>query len=387
MNSTRTVLVVLGTRPEAVKMAPVIRALKQLPAMADGRLRVCVCATGQHREMLDGVLELFGVASDMNLDIMQPGQDVTDITTRVLSGMRQVLTQIRPDLVLAHGDTTSSLAVSLAAFYSRTPVGHVEAGLRTGTLEAPWPEEMNRRVTDAISTLCFAPTELARANLLSEGKDPSSISVTGNTVIDALLQVSARIDGSRALAAELRSRFAFLDPRLRVILVTGHRRESFGSGFERICAALRELAGRQDVQIVYPVHLNPNVQEPVQRILGGLPNVHLLQPLPYLQFTYLLKRCHLVITDSGGVQEEAPSLGKPVLVLRDTTERPEAVREGTVRLVGTAREVIVAETVRLLTNQSEYRRMSRAHNPYGDGHAAQRIANTCLGFLSKRSAS
>ncbi|MGH8668712.1 MAG: non-hydrolyzing UDP-N-acetylglucosamine 2-epimerase [Burkholderiales bacterium] len=381
MSDIRTVLAVLGTRPEAVKMAPVIRALGLERPAAGHALRVRVCVTAQHREMLAGVLELFGVAADFDLDIMQPNQDVTDITTRVLAGVREVVAQTRPDLVLVHGDTTTSVAASLAAFYAKVPAGHVEAGLRTGNLQAPWPEEMNRRVTDVLATLCFAPTEQARANLLREGRDAESIFVTGNTVIDALLQISARIEESPQLAAQLRARFGFIDARRRLILVTGHRRESFGAGFERICAALKEIASRDDVQIAYPVHLNPNVQEPVQRILGGLRNVHLLPPLPYLDFVYLLTRCHLVVTDSGGIQEEAPSLGKPVLVLRDTTERPEAVQEGTVKLVGTDREVIVAQTVRLLTDESAYERMSRAHNPYGDGRAAQRIADICRRYL------
>jgi UDP-N-acetylglucosamine 2-epimerase (non-hydrolysing) len=362
-------------------MAPVVLALRLAQEAADGAPQIRVCATGQHLEMLDGVLELFGVAADIQLDIMRPRQDVTDITTRVLTAMRGVLADTRPDLVLVHGDTTSSLAASLAAFYGRVPVGHVEAGLRTGNTESPWPEEMNRRITDALATLCFAPTQLAQTNLLREGKHAERIYVTGNTVIDALLQIAGRIEDNPNLAKELHDRFAFVDPARRLILVTGHRRESFGAGFERICGALRELARREDVQIVYPVHLNPNVQEPVQRVLGGLRNVHLLPPLPYLQFVYLLKRCHLVVTDSGGIQEEAPSLGKPVLVMRDTTERPEAVSEGTVKLVGTARDAIVAETLRLLTDNKEYERMSRAHNPYGDGHAGQRIARICEQFL------
>lgn len=380
MKSSRTVMVVFGTRPEAIKMAPVVEALRARTRCCES-FQLCVCVTGQHREMLDGVLDLFDVSPDLDLHVMQQRQDVTDITVRVLTGMRDALRQVRPNLVLVHGDTTTAFAASLAAFYEKRPVGHVEAGLRSGNIYAPWPEEMNRRMVDTVSTLFFAPTEQARANLLAEGVNAEAIFVTGNTVIDALLRISERIDGDAVIAANLAQQFSFLDPRRRLILVTGHRRESFGAGFERICLALREIASEDGLQLVYPVHLNPNIQEPVRRILGGLPSVHLIDPLPYLQFVYLLKRAYLVVTDSGGIQEEAPSLGKPVLVMRDRTERPEAVKEGTVKLVGTSREAIVAETLRLLADHNEYQRMSRAHNPYGDGQAASRIADICVRFL------
>ena len=380
MKSSLSIMVVFGTRPEAIKMAPVVEALRARTRCCES-LHLCVCVTGQHREMLDGVLDLFDVSPDFDLRVMQQGQDVTDITVRVLTGMRDALRQVRPDLVLVHGDTTTAFAAGVASFYEKIPVGHVEAGLRSGDIYAPWPEEMNRRMADTVSTLFFAPTEQARANLLAEGVNAEAIFVTGNTVIDALLQISKRIDSDAVIATRLAQQFSFLDSQRRLILVTGHRRESFGAGFECICLALREIANMDGLQIIFPVHLNPNVQEPVRRILGSLPNVHLIDPLPYPQFVYLLKRAYLVITDSGGIQEEAPSLGKPVLVMRDRTERPEAVKEGTVKLVGTSREVIVAETLRLLADQREYQRMSRAHNPYGDGQAASRIADICVRFL------
>jgi UDP-N-acetylglucosamine 2-epimerase len=305
---------------------------------------------------------------------MAPGQRLPDLFARILVGMNGVIESRRPDLVLVHGDTSTTLATTLAAFYARTPVGHVEAGLRTGNLQAPWPEEANRRLTAPLADLHFAPTSQSRLNLLGESIPDDRIHVTGNTVIDALVEVAARIDGNDALRAELAARFPFLDPSRRLVLVTGHRRENFGGGFEQICLALRELAGRGDVQLVYPVHLNPQVQEPVNRILGGIDNVHLIAPLDYLPFVYLMSRSHLIVTDSGGVQEEAPSLGKPVLVMRDTTERPEAIEAGTVRLVGTDHSKIVAEVTRLLDDPGEHARMSHAHNPYGDGLAASRIA-------------
>ncbi|MDB4734018.1 UDP-N-acetylglucosamine 2-epimerase (non-hydrolyzing), partial [Planctomycetota bacterium] len=328
------VLLVFGTRPEAIKMAPVHRALAQ-----DPRFRVRVCVTAQHREMLDQVLELFGIEPEYDLDLMRPGQDLSAITGSVLEGLKGVLEEAAPDYVLVHGDTTTTMAASLAAYYARVPVGHVEAGLRTGDIYSPWPEEMNRRLTGSIATLHFAPTEAARANLLREGVDDARIAVTGNTVIDALLTMveRARAGGE----GEFSERFEGIDLDRRLVLVTGHRRENFGGGFERICQALAELSRTPDVEIVYPVHLNPNVQEPVHRILGSLPNVHLIAPQEYLPFLFLMDRAHLIITDSGGIQEEAPSLGKPVLVMRDTTERPEAVEAGTVRLVGTDAKVIV----------------------------------------------
>ncbi|WP_211251221.1 non-hydrolyzing UDP-N-acetylglucosamine 2-epimerase [Deefgea rivuli] len=362
------VLVVFGTRPEAIKMAPVVAALQ-----ADARFDAKVCVTAQHRQMLDQVLALFAIKPDFDLDLMQQGQDLTDITSRVLLGMRGVFAEWQPDIVLVHGDTSTTMAASLAAFYQRIPVGHVEAGLRTGNIYSPWPEEMNRKIAGAISAVHFSPTETSQNNLLREAVPAANVHVTGNTVIDALLDVAARIKSDVVLNAELAAQFPFLDATKRLILVTGHRRENFGQGFENICAALAELAQRPDVEILYPMHLNPNVQEPVRRILSGLPNVHLIEPQDYLPFVYLMTRANLILTDSGGVQEEAPSLGKPVLVMRDTTERPEAVDAGTVKLVGTNQALIVKEATELLDNPAAYEQMSRAHNPYGDGLAAQRI--------------
>jgi UDP-N-acetylglucosamine 2-epimerase (non-hydrolysing) len=323
--------------------------------------------------MLDQVLDLFEIEPDYDLNLMRPGQDLSDITSAVLVGMRSVLRQARPHWILVHGDTTTTFAASLAGFYQKIGVGHVEAGLRTGNIYSPWPEEMNRRLTGAIASRHFAPTETARQNLLAEGVPQAQITVTGNTVIDALLQVVERLHTDPALAETQLGRYPFLDARRRLILVTGHRRESFGAGFERICRALAQLAERPDVQIVYPVHLNPNVQEPVRRILGRCENVHLVEPQDYLPFVALMDRSHLIITDSGGIQEEGPSLGKPVLVMRDTTERPEAVSAGTARLVGTDVNRIVEEAERLLDDPGAYESMARAHNPYGDGKASQRI--------------
>ncbi|MEX0729653.1 MAG: UDP-N-acetylglucosamine 2-epimerase (non-hydrolyzing) [Aquisalimonadaceae bacterium] len=371
--STMRVLTIFGTRPEAIKMAPVLKALDAAVGMVS---RLCV--TAQHRGMLDQVLSLFGIEPDHDLNVMLPGQDLTDITTLVLNGLRDVIRAERPDVVLVHGDTTTTLAASLAAYYERVPVGHVEAGLRTGNIYSPWPEEINRRVAGTIASHHFAPTESSRANLLREGVPAEHIRVTGNTVIDALLEVVQRIHTDTRLADTLRARFHFLDPDRRLILVTGHRRESFGSGFARICQALAELAGRGDVQIVYPVHLNPNVSGPVEATLGNHPRVHLIEPQDYLPFVYLMERSYLIITDSGGVQEEAPSLGKPVLVMRETTERPEAVEAGTVRLVGTDVREIVSTVHTLLDDVEAYAAMSRAHNPYGDGNAARRIAMELL---------
>ena len=364
------VLSVFGTRPEAIKMAPVVRALAGERGI-DSR----VCVTAQHREMLDKVLALFDIEPDYDLDIMKSGQDLTDITARVLIGLRDVLRDLKPDLVLVHGDTTTTLSASLAAYYERISVGHVEAGLRTGDIYAPWPEEINRKVAGALASLHFAPTERARSNLLAEGVPESTIYVTGNTIIDALMEVAKRLRSDAALAAAMKKQFPYLEAERRLILVTGHRRESFGGGFERICQALLMLASRPEVQIIYPVHLNPNVFEPVNRLLGDAKNIHLIEPQNYLPFVYLMDSAYLILTDSGGVQEEAPSLGKPVLVMRQTTERPEAVEAGTVRLVGTDVERIVASATELLEDASAYRAMSQAHNPYGDGAAAKRIAN------------
>ena len=374
----KRVMVVFGTRPEAIKMAPVVEALRKQEG-----IETLVAVTAQHRQMLDQVLELFSIVPDEDLDVMAPGQRLPDLFARILGGMTEVIERRRPDLVLVHGDTSTTLATTLAAFYARTAVGHVEAGLRTGNMQAPWPEEANRRLTAPLTELHFAPTVQSRINLLAEAIPEERIHVTGNTVIDALVAVVARIDRNEALRTELAARFPFLDPRRRLILITGHRRENFGDGFEQICLALRELAGRGDVQLVYPVHLNPQVQEPVNRILGGIGNVHLIPPLDYLPFVYLMSRSHVIVTDSGGIQEEAPSLGKPVLVMRDTTERPEAVASGTVRLVGTDHSKIVAEVTRLLDDPEAHARMSHAHNPYGDGLAAARIGKIVSEWLQR----
>lgn len=373
------ILSVFGTRPEAIKMAPVVLALEEAAGVES---RVCV--TAQHRGMLDQVLALFRLVPDYDLDIMKSNQGLTHITTAVLRELAPVLEAVRPDRVLVHGDTTTTFAAALAAFYQHIPVAHVEAGLRTGNIQAPWPEEMNRRLADQLCDLYFAPTPQSRLNLLREGACDERVVVTGNTVIDALVHVVRRLGEDDALRARLEQQFDGVLPAAggddggRLILVTGHRRENFGEGFERICLALAALARRKDVRILYPVHLNPNVRAPVGGILGGLERVHLIEPVDYLAFVYLMERAHLIITDSGGVQEEAPSLGKPVLVMRETTERPEAVAAGTVRLVGTDRDRIVAEAERLLDDEAAYLAMSRAHNPYGDGLAAGRIRDRLL---------
>lgn len=368
MMAKKKVMVVFGTRPEAIKMAPVVSALRAAPG-----IETLVTVTAQHRQMLDQVLDLFTITPDDDLDVMEPGQTLPGLFGKILAGMTRVLEQRKPDLVLVHGDTSTTLATAMAAFYAKVPVGHVEAGLRTGDMQAPWPEEANRRLTAPLASLHFAPTPRSSDNLRAEGIDASSVHVTGNTVIDALLAVVDKIGQRDGLETELAARFPFLDESRRLILVTGHRRENFGSGFEQMCGALADLADRGDVQIVYPVHLNPNVQEPVNRILADKAGIVLIEPQDYLPFVYLMSRAHLILTDSGGVQEEAPSLGKPVLVMRDTTERPEAVEAGTVRLVGTDRARIVEEASRLLDDHDAYQAMSRAHNPYGDGEAAGRI--------------
>ncbi|EPO1787904.1 non-hydrolyzing UDP-N-acetylglucosamine 2-epimerase [Cronobacter turicensis] len=363
------VLTVFGTRPEAIKMAPLVHALAQDPAF-DTR----VCVTAQHREMLDQVLHLFSIVPDYDLNIMKPGQGLTEITCRILEGLKPILTEFHPDVVLVHGDTTTTIATSLAAFYQRIPVGHVEAGLRTGDLYSPWPEEANRTLTGHLAMYHFAPTELSRQNLLRENIPEARIFVTGNTVIDALIAVRDRVMADEPLRLRLETQYPFLDGDKKMILVTGHRRESFGEGFEQICRALADIAAQnRDVQIVYPVHLNPNVTEPVNRILGHVENVVLIEPQEYLPFVWLMNHAWLILTDSGGIQEEAPSLGKPVLVMRETTERPEAVEAGTVRLVGTDTQRIVTEVTRLLHDEAAYQAMSHAHNPYGDGQACERI--------------
>ncbi|SNT76937.1 UDP-N-acetylglucosamine 2-epimerase (non-hydrolysing) [Paracoccus seriniphilus] len=361
-------------------MAPVVTGLA-----SDERFESQVCITAQHREMLDQVTSLFGIRPEYDLDVMKPGQDLTGVTSDILLGLRDVLAEARPDMVLVHGDTATTLSATLAAYYARIPIGHVEAGLRTGDLYSPWPEEGNRRVTGALADLHFAPTETSRASLRRENTPDDQIIVTGNTVIDALLQVVERIRNDAALSAELAERFSFIEPGRRVVLVTGHRRESFGGGFERICQALRQIADRfPDVDLVYPMHMNPNVREPVQRILGGADNIHLIEPLDYLPFVWLMSRSDIIVTDSGGIQEEAPSLGKPVLVMRDTTERPEAVDAGTVRLVGTDTDLIVQQVSLLLSDQSAYDQMSFAHNPYGDGKAVARILDALAQFKDKK---
>ncbi|CAB3687305.1 non-hydrolyzing UDP-N-acetylglucosamine 2-epimerase [Achromobacter piechaudii] len=370
------VLTVFGTRPEAIKMAPVVKALAVDPAF-DAK----VCVTAQHREMLDQVLELFDITPDFDLNLMAPGQDLSDITSKVLVGMREVYRQWMPDIVLVHGDTTTTLATSLSAYYAKVKVGHVEAGLRTGNKYSPWPEEMNRRLTGAVADVHFAPTAGSQANLLREGVAQNLIHVSGNTVIDALLDVVERVRAEGPLKREFEEQFSFVDPLKRLLLVTGHRRENFGASFENICLALRDIAARGDVEIVYPVHPNPNVQEPVRRILGDVENVHLISPLDYLPFVYLMDRSAFLITDSGGIQEEAPSLGKPVLVMRDTTERPEAVDAGTVKLVGTDRVAIYEAANLLLDDQEAHEVMARAHNPYGDGQAATRIRDILKSML------
>ena len=355
-------------------MAPVVRALSDAK-----QWEVKVCVSAQHRQMLDQVLALFGIVPDFDLNLMKPGQDLTDITSNVLIGMREVFDKWEPDLMFVHGDTTTAMAASLAAFYAKIPVAHVEAGLRTSNIYSPWPEEMNRRMVGRVASQHFAPTETARVNLLKEGCTDESIYVTGNTVIDALLEVVEKINTDATLNQQLQERFAYLHEDKRLILVTGHRRENFGQGFEDICKALCEIAERDDVEIVYPVHLNPNVQEPVRRILGDCTGIHLIEPLDYFPFVYLMNRAYILLTDSGGVQEEAPSLGKPVLLMRDTTERPEAVKAGTVKLVGTDVKRIVSATIELLDDSQKYQRMSQAYNPYGDGQAAQRIVKILQG--------
>jgi UDP-N-acetylglucosamine 2-epimerase (non-hydrolysing) len=365
----KKILVVFGTRPEAIKMAPLVKALK-----VEAEFQTMVCVTAQHREMLDQVLSLFQIAPDYDLDIMKPGQDLYSITSEILSGMRDILSESRPDLILVHGDTSTTFAVSLAAFYEQIAVGHIEAGLRTGNLYSPWPEEANRKLTSVLAKWHFSPTETSKKNLLKEGVQDSAIEVTGNTIIDALLLVRDFIRSDGKLQIKYQKQFHYLSHDRKLVLVTGHRRENFGEGFERICEALAILASKYpQMDFLYPVHLNPNVQEPVNRLLQNKANIHLIEPLDYEPFVYLMDRSYLILTDSGGIQEEAPSMGKPVLVMRDTTERPEAVLAGTVKLVGTNVDSIVSSVVELVESKSAYVAMSRAHNPYGDGSACQRI--------------
>jgi len=365
------ILSVFGTRPEAIKMAPVIKELRKHPEC----FTPIACVTAQHRQMLDQVLNLFEIIPDRDLNIMKPSQSLSDITCNAMQGLMPVILEAEPDMVLVQGDTTTTMAAALAAYYCKTKVGHIEAGLRTGGKYAPFPEEINRKVVSAIADVHFAPTFSARGNLLQEGVPDDIIHVTGNTVVDALLFVSKTIDGDEALSRQLDEVFSFIDEKRKMILVTGHRRESFGEGFENICGALAGIAKtRPDVQILYPVHLNPNVQQPVKRILNGIRNIFLIPPVDYLPFVYLMRRSYLIMTDSGGIQEEAPSLRKPVIVMRDSTERPEAVAEGAAKLVGTDPGKIINQTLALLDDESEYKGMSLARNPYGDGNAARRIA-------------
>lgn len=369
--SIKKVLLVFGTRPEAIKMAPLVKAFQ-----ADPYFDVKVCVTAQHRQMLDQVLDLFEIIPDFDLQLMKPGQDLTDITVGVLVGLKGILAEWSPDVILVHGDTSTTFAAALAAFYKKVPVAHVEAGLRTGDIHSPWPEEANRHLASVLTQWHFAPTTTARDNLLREGINPDQIYVTGNTVIDALLQVREKVETDQALQDKFAEQFSFLDIQKKLILVTGHRRENFGGGFERICQALARIANENpDVEILYPVHLNPHVQEPVKRLLSNIDNIYLIEPQDYLPFVYLMNRSTLILTDSGGVQEEAPSLGKPVLVMRDTTERPEALAAGTVRLTGTNVEEIVKQTSLLLNDQAVYEAMAFSHNPYGDGNTCARIVD------------
>lgn len=374
----KKVLLIFGTRPEAIKMAPLVKALGNEQSIVSK-----VCVTAQHREMLDQVLDIFDIVPDYDLNLMKPGQDLYDITSNVLLGLKGVLSEFEPDIVLVHGDTTTTSAASLAAFYQKIKIGHVEAGLRTNDIYSPWPEEANRQITGVLANYHFAPTETSKTNLIKENKDERNIIVTGNTVIDALLLALDKIENNPTLKKRIIDNINTqykLEEHKKIILVTGHRRENFGQGFINICEALKEIAlDNPEVDIVYPVHLNPNVQEPVKALLSNVSNVYLINPLEYESFIYMMSKSNFIITDSGGVQEEAPSLGKPVLVMRDTTERPEAVSAGTVKLVGTNKNKIIAEAQLLLDSNDEYSKMSKAHNPYGDGHACAKIVEFLKG--------
>ncbi len=370
----KKVMLVFGTRPEAIKMAPLVKEFQKYPK----DFQTIVCVTAQHREMLDQVLTLFDIVPDFDLDIMKPGQNLYGVTSSILLGLQGIFEKAKPDIVLVHGDTTTTLATSLAAFYQKITVGHVEAGLRTNDIYSPWPEEGNRQVTSRLATYHFAPTGESGANLLKENVDTANVLVTGNTVIDALLKVVSKIESNEGLKSELKTLIAIkgyeLNESKKIVLVTGHRRENFGQGFLDICTALKELALKYPkCDIVYPVHLNPNVQKPVNEILSNVDNVFLISPLDYEPFVYLMSKAYFILTDSGGIQEEAPSLGKPVLVMRDTTERPEALKAGTVRLVGTDVKKILRESIKLFEDEKEYKKMSKSHNPYGDGKACEKI--------------
>ena len=368
----KKVLLVFGTRPEAIKMAPLALQLKENTHAFETKVRV----PAQHRQMLDQVLELFQLEPDFDLNLMKPGQTLSDVTSGVLKGLEGVFAEWLPDIVLVHGDTATTFAASLAAYYHKVKIGHVEAGLRTGDIYSPWPEEANRKLTGSLANYHFAPTQSSYNNLVKENIDPANIVITGNTVIDALLKVKEKVETDQKIIEQFEQQFSFLDESKKLILVTGHRRENFGQGFLNICTALANIAKRYtDVQIVYPVHLNPNVQKPVNELLSGIENIYLIAPQDYLPFVYLMNHSYLILTDSGGIQEEAPSLGKPVLVMRDTTERPEAVDAGTVKLVGTEATVIQQAVIDLLENSDLYQQMAGAHNPYGDGTSCQQIIN------------
>jgi UDP-N-acetylglucosamine 2-epimerase (non-hydrolysing) len=376
----KKILLVFGTRPEAIKMAPLVKEFQKYPK----QFEIKVCVTAQHRQMLDQVLDFFEIEPDFDLDIMAPNQDLFDITSKVLLGLRAVLNKFKADIVIVHGDTTTSMAASLAAFYKQIKIAHVEAGLRTYNLKSPWPEEMNRQVTDRMCDYYFAPTKLSKQNLLEEKINENKIIVTGNTVVDALFYALKKINANEKIKNKLNNIISekgyklsnVLDNKRELILITGHRRENFGDGFQNICKAIQKIAlNHPEIDLVYPVHLNPNVQKPVYDMLSNLPNVFLIEPLDYLPFIFIMQHCKLVLTDSGGIQEEAPSLGKPVLVLRDTTERPEALEAGTVKLVGTSTKKIIENVEKLLSSESIYQSMSQKHNPYGDGTASQVIIN------------
>lgn len=370
----KKILLVFGTRPEAIKMAPLVHFLKN-----DSRFDMRVCITSQHREMLDQVIELFEIFPDYDLNIMKKGQSLNDVTSAILTQIRPVLLDFKPECVLVHGDTATTFATSLSSYYEKIDVGHVEAGLRTGDIYSPWPEEANRKLTACITKYHFSPTEMSKQNLINEGYSEKNIYVTGNTVIDSLHMILSKIESDDTLKNQLNEKFKFLNKNKKIILVTGHRRESFGSGFTNICKAIKSLNEKySDIEIVYPVHLNPNVREPVNRLLGNTDNIHLIEPLEYLEFVYLMNLSYLILTDSGGIQEEAPSLGKPVLVMRNNTERPEAIIAGTVRLVGTDEKMIVNTVSELLDNTDSYNKMSFSHNPYGDGKACERISSQLL---------
>lgn len=376
IKNKKTILTIFGTRPEAIKMAPIVKKLKNIP-----NINSKICITAQHRQMLDQVLKVFNIIPDYDLNIMKSKQDLTSTTCEILIELKKIISQQKIDLVLVHGDTTTAMSSSLAAFYEKIPVGHIEAGLRTGNKYSPWPEEINRCIIGRIADLHFAPTETAKKNLLEENINEKKIYVTGNTVIDTLLEVNKKIESDNYISKKLYEKFYFLNKKTKIILITGHRRENFGQGFENICNALKKISTRKDIDIVYPVHLNPSVQEPVFRILKNVKNIHLISPLEYIEFVFLMKHSYIILTDSGGIQEEAPSMGKPVIVLRNTTERPEAVTSGSVKLVGTNQDSIIKEVNLLLNDQNEYQRMCKVINPYGDGNASMRIIHAIKHFL------